>query len=243
VRLESDASGGELHVRADVVGDDGRAQTFRRLRVLVAGPDGFSRDLPLEAVGAGRYAANLPLSRPGTYVATAKDESDGSAVGTTAAVLDRGEELRPTGSDRALLVRIASMTGGKMRDTLAGAFDDRTAQRFSYAPLAQWLSLLAGIALVLAVAARKMALPERFTAAFGASLRPVLAARRQNVGSLRRTVAGGACADGFSFAHRRARQRGLARQRAGGSASAGHQATPHIRRGSRQEAPRAPLIQ
>ncbi|MEI7892654.1 MAG: VWA domain-containing protein [Myxococcales bacterium] len=60
VRLESDASGGELHVRADVVGDDGRAQTFRRLVVHVAGPDGFSRDVPLEAVGAGRYARSEP---------------------------------------------------------------------------------------------------------------------------------------------------------------------------------------
>jgi hypothetical protein len=177
VRLESDTSGGELHVRADVVGDDGRAQTFRRLRVLVAGPEGFSRDLPLEAVGAGRYAANLPLSRPGTYVATAKDEADDSAVGTTTAVLDRGEELRPTGSDRALLERIASMTGGKMRDTLAGAFDDRTARRFSYAPLAPWLSLLAGIALVLAVTARKAALPDRLAALFGASSRPALVVR------------------------------------------------------------------
>jgi hypothetical protein len=228
VRLESDASGGELHVRADVVGDDGRAQTFRRLRVLVAGPDGFSRDLPLEAVGAGRYAANLPLSRPGTYVATAKDESDGSAVGTTAAVLDRGEELRPTGSDRALLVRIASMTGGKMRDTLAGAFDDRTAQRFSYAPLAQWLSLLAGIALVLAVAARKMALPERFTAAFGASLRPVLAAlpaaRTSAPFDAPSQAAHVPTASPSPIAVR-------------------DQATPHSRRGSRQEAPRAPLIQ
>jgi uncharacterized membrane protein len=160
VRLESDASGGELHVRADVVGDDGRAQTFRRLRVLVAGPEGFSRELPLEAVGAGRYQANLPLSRPGTYVATAKDESDGAAVGTTAAVLDRGEELRPTGSDRALLARLTSMTGGKMRDTLAGVFDDRNARRFSYAPLGQWLTFLAGMALVLAVAARKAGVPD-----------------------------------------------------------------------------------
>jgi hypothetical protein len=93
-------------------------------------------------------------------VATAKDESDGSAVGTTAAVLDRGEELRPTGSDRALLVRITSMTGGKMRDTLAGVFDDRSARRFSYAPLARWLTLLAGVALVLAVAARKAGVPD-----------------------------------------------------------------------------------
>jgi hypothetical protein len=69
------------------------------------------------------------------------------------------------------------MTGGKMRDTLAGAFDDRTARRFSYAPLAQWLSLLAGVSLVLAVAARKMALPDGFAAVLGASTRPVLAAR------------------------------------------------------------------
>ncbi|MEO6418529.1 MAG: VWA domain-containing protein, partial [Polyangiaceae bacterium] len=97
VRLESDASGGELHVRADVVGDDGRAQTFRRLTVHVAGPDGFSRDVALEAVGAGRYASSIPLSRPGTYVATAKDEVSNEAVGTTGSVLTAGEELRPTG--------------------------------------------------------------------------------------------------------------------------------------------------
>ena len=49
-----------------MVGDDGRAQTFRRLTVHVAGPDGFARDVPLDAVGAGRYAANIQLSRPGT---------------------------------------------------------------------------------------------------------------------------------------------------------------------------------
>ncbi len=127
VRLESDASGGELHVRADVVGDDGRAQTFRRLTVHVAGPDGFARDVSLEAIGAGRYGAAIPLSRPGTYVATAKDEASGEAVGTTGAVLSAGEELRPTGSDRLLLARISTMTGGKVRDTLAGLYDDRAA--------------------------------------------------------------------------------------------------------------------
>ena len=64
VRLESDATGGELHVRADVVGDDGRAQTFRRLTVHVAGPDGFSRDVALEAIGAGRYARDRPALAP-----------------------------------------------------------------------------------------------------------------------------------------------------------------------------------
>lgn len=163
VRLESDASGGELHVRADVVGDDGRAQTFRRLTVHVAGPDGFSRDVALEAVGAGRYAATVPLTRPGTYVATAKDEVTKEAVGTTGAVLTAGEELRPTGSDKVLLTRLATMTGGKVRDTLAGIYDDRATRRFSYKPIVSPLLWLAGIVMLFAVAARRLGMPSFVT--------------------------------------------------------------------------------
>jgi Ca-activated chloride channel family protein len=165
VRLEADTSGGELHVRADVVGDDGRAQTFRRLLVHVAGPDGFARDLPLEAVGAGCYATTLPLSRPGTYVATAKDEVSGDPVGTTGAVLTTGEELRPTGSDRALLERIAGLTGGRVRDTLAGLFDDRAGRRFAYRSVVPPLILVAAIAMLLAVAARRVGVPDVLSAA------------------------------------------------------------------------------
>lgn len=160
VRLESDATGGTMHVRADVVGDDGRAQTFRRLSVHVAGPDGFLRDISLEAVGAGRYAADVPLSRPGTYVATAKDDVSGDAIATSGAVLTAGEELRPTGSDRALLTRIATMTGGKVRDTLAGTFDDRAARRFAYTSIATWLALAAAIAMLFGVASRRLGSPE-----------------------------------------------------------------------------------
>src|SRR5262249_4414341 len=122
VRLEADAAGGELHVRATVVGDDGRAQSFRRLTVHVMAPDGTARDVPLEAAGAGAYAATLPLSRPGTYMAVARDELSSDTVGTTGTVLSAGEELRPTGTDLALLARIAEFTVGRRRDTLAGIF-------------------------------------------------------------------------------------------------------------------------
>ena len=169
VRLESDATGGELHVRADVVGDDGRTQTFRRLTVHVAGPDGFSRDVSLEAIGAGRYGASVPLSRPGTYVATAKDEVSGDAVGTTGAVLSAGEELRPTagGGDRILLGRIATMTGGKVRDTLAGLYDDRAARRFAYTPLLPLLALVAASAMLLGVASRRLGVPDFLMALAG----------------------------------------------------------------------------
>ncbi|HEU4410194.1 MAG TPA: VWA domain-containing protein [Polyangiaceae bacterium] len=177
VRLDADAGGGTLHLRATVVGDDGRAQTFRRLAVQVSGPDGFSQKLPLEAVGAGAYAAQLPLARPGTYVATAVDELSGEVVGTTGAALSAGEELRPTGTDRALLRRIAATTGGTLRDGLAGVFRDRPPPRFSYTQLTPQLALAAALALLASVASRRLAMPDALARA-GARVRRALAARR-----------------------------------------------------------------
>jgi hypothetical protein len=149
-------------VRATVLDDDGRAQSFRRLQVKVAGPGGFTRDLALEPTGAGTYSARVPLDRPGTYMAIARDDVSGDPVGTTGAVLLAGEELRPTGSDPALLGRVAEFTGGAVRQTLTGIFDDRTSKRFSYEDRTRTLTVLAAIALLLAVAARKLGVPEGF---------------------------------------------------------------------------------
>lgn len=125
-----------------------------------AGRTGFSREIALDAVGAGAYSATVPLSRPGTYIAVARDEISGEAVGTTGAVLTAGEEP-PTGSDLALLSRIAELSGGKRRDTLAGIFGDRALKallvqgRDPHLPV-----LLAAFGLLFAVAARKLAFPE-----------------------------------------------------------------------------------
>ena len=159
VRLEAEATAGELRVRANVVDDDGRAQSFRRLRVHVSGPDGFAQDLPLEATSAGLYSATVPLSRPGAYIAVARDELGGKPLATTGAALSPGEELRPTGSDVALLERLAELTGGERRDTLAGLFRDRPERRFAYQDITSWLATIAAFALLLAVAARRLSLP------------------------------------------------------------------------------------
>jgi uncharacterized membrane protein len=160
VRLEADASGGQLHLRATVVDDDGRLQSFRRLRVGVKGPDGFSRDVALEGTGAGSYTASIPLERPGAYIAVARDELSGDAVATTGAALTAGEEMRPTGSDRGLLARIAALTGGKERDTLAGIFHDRSGRRFAYRDITLSTLITAALALLLAIAARRLSIPE-----------------------------------------------------------------------------------
>lgn len=162
VRLEADASGGQLAVRATVVGDDGRAQSFRRIKVKVAGPGGFLRELPLEPTSAGAYAASLPLDRPGTYVVVGRDEVNGDVVGATGAVLSSGEELRPTGTDHALLARVADFTGGKTRTTLDHVFDDRASRRFAHKDASPQLLFASALLLLFAVAARKLGIPEGF---------------------------------------------------------------------------------
>ncbi len=180
VRVEAEASGGSLRIRTDVVGDDGRAQSFRRLRTRIAGPDGISRDLSLEAIASGRYGASMPLTRPGTYVTTIVDELTGEVLATTAAALGIGDELRPTGSDRALLTRVATITGGRLRDTLAGAFDDRSKQRFSYVALTPWLTLLSAVLMLASVASRRLGMPEALAKVFDA-----LAIRKQKRDAIR----------------------------------------------------------
>jgi hypothetical protein len=47
-----------------------------------------------------------------------------------------------------------------VRDTLAGLFDDRAARRFAYKPLVPLLVLVAACAMLLAVAARRIGVPD-----------------------------------------------------------------------------------
>ncbi|MBN2197451.1 MAG: hypothetical protein JW751_32025 [Polyangiaceae bacterium] len=101
----------------------------------------------------------MPLSRPGAFVVAAVDEATQAAVGTTGAVLTVGEELRTTGSDRALLRRLAELSSGKVRDTMAGVFRERDVLRFAYRSITAWLVVWAAVLLLLEVAARRLAVP------------------------------------------------------------------------------------
>jgi uncharacterized membrane protein len=207
VRLEADATGAQLALRATVVDDDGRLQSFRRLVAVVSGPDGFHREVPLEASAAGAYAATLPLDRPGAYVAVARDEASGDVVATTGAALGTGEELRPTGSDLALLARVAELTGGRKRDSLDGVFSHRVERRFAYRDATAPVLAFAAAALLLMVAARRLAFP----GGTGARLRAVLAWRPWS-GEEDAPAPGGATAEG-TLAHLLASKQRVQRER------------------------------
>jgi len=160
VRLEADTSGGELRLRASVTDERGRSESLRPLVAKVTAPDGSTSTVPLDAVGAGLYSATVAASRPGAYVTSLVDEQSQALEATTGAVLTLGDELRPTGTDRGLLRRITEQSGGKLRDTLAGIFLDRDAERFAYTSLGPWLLCIAAFGLLLAVAARRLTVPE-----------------------------------------------------------------------------------
>ncbi len=172
VRLEADTTGGELRLRASVTDERGRSESLRRLVAKVTAPDGSTSDVPLDAVGPGLYSATLPAGRPGAYVATLVDEQTKVVEATTGAVLSLGDELRPTGTDRGILKRIAEQSDGKVRDTLAGIFLDRDAERFGYESLGPWLLCLAAGALLLAVSARRLSVPEGLERALQARRAP-----------------------------------------------------------------------
>jgi Ca-activated chloride channel homolog len=157
IDLRAEARDGRLAVH---VRDLTAHETSRHLEVVIGDPNGGNQRLPLEPTSAGVYSADLPLSRSGTYLVTAVDARSGAPLGTTAAMLERSEELRPTGTDRPGLARIAARSGGRVRDTLAGIFEEREGRRRAYTPLLPWLVTLAGFALLLSVAARRLVIPD-----------------------------------------------------------------------------------
>jgi hypothetical protein len=80
-------------------------------------------------------------------------------LATTGAALPVGEELRPTGTDRALLARLALITGGKVRSTLAGIFQERDLSRRAHQNLDFLWFVLGASALLASVAARRLSVP------------------------------------------------------------------------------------
>ncbi|HEX2673981.1 MAG TPA: hypothetical protein VHM25_24060, partial [Polyangiaceae bacterium] len=99
--------------------------------------------------------------------------------------LSAGEELRPTGSDRGLLRQVTRVTGGKVRDTLAGIFSDRDALRFAYQDLSRWLVVLCAGGLLLGVASRRLAMPDIAIAASSAVVGWFSSLRKRKRGSTR----------------------------------------------------------
>ncbi|HVW26094.1 MAG TPA: VWA domain-containing protein [Polyangiaceae bacterium] len=156
ITVDAAVSAGALRIGASALGDDGGFDSHRSLTATVVGPDGFVRSARLEGTSPGSYEALVPLAHAGTYVAEVRDDVSGTSAGSAGAVLSASDELEPTGTDRALLERIAKLTGGKMRGTLDGVFADRPDSRRGFRSLSALLSALGAFFMLLSAALRRI---------------------------------------------------------------------------------------
>ncbi len=160
LRLVTEVAGGVLRLRASAIDDQGRAESFLRLTAHIAGPDGFSWKGALQATGTGQYETAVTLERPGAYVVTAVEDGDGGRSVMAGVVASNLDELRPAPTDRKLLQELSELTGGKVRDTLAGVFAERPTPRRSFRDFTAWLALSGALSLLFGVGARRLSAPE-----------------------------------------------------------------------------------
>lgn len=159
VRLELTHRDGQLQISVDALDSTGSLDSFRSLEALVAGPDGEVQTLALRASGPGRYTAAWPLHRSGATLVSVQDSLSETLLATAGVESSSSDELKPTGTDRIALRGLAEASGGRMRDTLAGIFEDRPRARFAHVDVTGILAACTAVLLLLTVAARRLPAP------------------------------------------------------------------------------------
>ncbi len=156
VRLDASMRDGRLELSVDALSAEDSLDNFRNLSATIAKPDGQLQDVTLRPSGAGRYAASLPVQRPGTYLVSVADTLSGTLLATTGLEMSTGDELEPTGTDRAALRAIAERSGGTLRESLAGIFRERLQRRPAYRSVDRALAWLGALFLLASVVARRL---------------------------------------------------------------------------------------
>ncbi|MEO0324279.1 MAG: hypothetical protein AAF447_15060 [Myxococcota bacterium] len=168
-RFPADAPGPYLvTVREDEEGAPGAAVSDAAVSDAAASDAAVSDAAVSDAAVSGEAAEAAREQGEG-------EEATALLVGSAGVVRPDGGELRGAGTDRALLERLAALTGGTLRASLSEVFQDRPPRTWSHAPMAPALLRLALVLLVLGVALRRLAWPWRRRAASPGDTSPEVA--------------------------------------------------------------------
>lgn len=169
-RLVTTQRRGEIAIEATDV-RDGKGDDGTTLIARVLGPDGSEREIVLDEVARDTFEGRAHPETTGTHVVTllrrrvaARAGSEGpeqsdQLVGRSAVVLGSSDELAPRPSNRALLERISSETGGSVRATLEKLFEGERRTYAVHTDLSAYLLALLAASWVLMVALRRLVLP------------------------------------------------------------------------------------
>ena len=143
MRAEIEPATGRVHATIDAVGSDDAFQNGLEATLTVAGPEGSGstaaapRKVPMPQIAPGRYAADFPLDRYGSFLLHASLErtldegSQGAAPRKTATVAESfghvtnsyPREYLALAPDIETLTRAAVVTGGGVDPAPAAVFD------------------------------------------------------------------------------------------------------------------------
>ena len=156
--VELAGSRGKISVDA-VDEKTGAFVNFLDAQATVMGPDGTTQKVRLSQTGSGRYTGSFDAPKTGSYVATVTQKgADGKTRSASVGLaVPYSPEYAALAPNRALLSRVADLTGGRVRTDGERVFDDRRYRRLPV-PLALPLLALALLLLPIDIANRRLVL-------------------------------------------------------------------------------------
>jgi Ca-activated chloride channel homolog len=157
--VQVEVIGDRVTLRAQAVRPDGRYADLLDTRVTIVPPGGQARELQLPQTAPGNYAIATVVSEPGVYEARFAQRENGQPVReeTLGFTILGNQEGRAVGTNRALLERLAGLTGGKELTDPAQAFArEARAVGERLEPLWHWFALAALLLLPLDIAVRRL---------------------------------------------------------------------------------------
>ena len=156
VQLEGEAA----HLSLDAHNPNGEFVNGYQVAANIIAPNGESQSVTLRQIAPGRYEADFAPQEQGVYLihfsGTSPDGTDSFAE-TTGWTLSYSPEYKRLESDPDLLVRLATLSGGKLASANpTDAFTHDLRSTRASQPIWQWLVLLAALLLPFDIASRRL---------------------------------------------------------------------------------------
>jgi uncharacterized membrane protein/Mg-chelatase subunit ChlD len=105
---------GEAQLQVNAIDQADQPRNFLEVEAALIAPDLDSTPVTLDQVGPGRYEASVPLNQTGAYLAQVTVSEGGQVIGqqTIGLAVPYSAEYKTSGTDIALLSRLAELTGG-----------------------------------------------------------------------------------------------------------------------------------
>jgi Mg-chelatase subunit ChlD len=162
LEMNVDLAGERAHITLDARALNGEFINGYQVEANIVAPNGESQTAALKQTAPGRYEALFEPNEQGVYLIRFSGKPDNgpasaSFAETTGWTLSYSPEYKSIESDPDLLLRLATLSGGKLATSNpADAFiHDLKATRASH-PISQWLILIAALLLPFDVAVRRL---------------------------------------------------------------------------------------